>query len=147
MQFSKFITLLITCSSLIACGDVYEEKRLYGIWVEPLDGAIIEFQEDGTLIWDGEVGSFEFVRSTNWAVCAGVGGCADGQVAISLPSQSFRKSLYKNAFSDNPDRLYMGGRNTAGIPKNVEIYGMSVDSFSLYRQGTFSGSLMQIAYF
>ena len=142
MKLSKLTALLLTCSSLIACGDFYEETRLYGTWVEPLDGAIIEFQQDGTLIWDGEVGSFEFVRSSNWAVCGGAGGCADGQVSISLPSQSFRKSLYKRQFDQNPNQIYMGGRNTAGFPKNIEIYGKSVGTFSLYRQGSFSGELM-----
>ncbi|SVE43004.1 uncharacterized protein METZ01_LOCUS495858, partial [marine metagenome] len=93
MQLSKLTALLLTCSSLVACGDFYVEDRIYGTWVEPLDGAIIEFREDGTLNWNGEEGTFDFVRSTNWAVCGGMGGCADGQLSISLPNQSFRKSL------------------------------------------------------
>ncbi|MEC9465440.1 MAG: hypothetical protein VX834_06635 [Myxococcota bacterium] len=142
MPWIQLATVLVIALLTSACGDVYEEKRLYGTWVEPLHGAIIEFQEDGTLIWDGEVGTFEFVRSTNWAVCTGVGGCDDGQVAISLPGQSFRKSLYERQMSDEPNRFFMTARNSTGFPKKINIYGKSVDSFTLYREGTFSGDLM-----
>ena len=140
MHYVKSVLVIFTSFFLFACGNSYVEERLYGTWVEPVNGGIIEFREDGTLSWDGEEGTFEFVRSSNWASC--YSQCADGDVRISLPSQTFRKDLRKLSFDQDPNSMYLYGRNAAGLVTDVNIYGLSVNGFTVYRQDSFTGTLM-----
>ena len=106
MQLVKSFLVLAMSFFLFACGNTYVEERLYGVWVEPVYGGLIEFRENGTLSWDDEEGTFEFVRSSDWGTCFSM--CADGDVRISLPSQSFRMPLRQSSFDRTPDRMYIG---------------------------------------
>ena len=56
MRLLSFImTLLLTA----ACG-TDPEPRLYGSWFEPVTGEKVQLNEDGSLEWFGEIGTFEF---------------------------------------------------------------------------------------
>ncbi|MEC9465441.1 MAG: hypothetical protein VX834_06640 [Myxococcota bacterium] len=146
MRTAKLHLVPLISMLLIACGDVATDDRIYGTWVEPLNGAIIEFRTDGSMSWEGEEGTFEFVRSSNWAVCGGRSGCADGDLSIDLPSQSFRTSYYSNQLDAEPNRFYILPRNFSGLVTTVNIYGQDVEGFNIHRQGSFTGGLMPESY-
>ncbi len=129
-----------------SCTSGFQEERIYGQWVEPLEGTLVEFQEDGTLIWGSEEGTFSFVRSTNWPSCIGASACADGQIKISVGGRTYRTSIFHDHFDAEPDRYFVSARNFAGIPMDIELEGRSVSHLSLYRSGSFSGELMPPGY-
>jgi len=62
--FAFFISLLTACSSTIE-----PDERVFGTWIEPLNGGVIEFREARSMTWLGEDGTFDFQGSSNWAGC------------------------------------------------------------------------------
>ena len=137
---------LLSVLCLSACGGTFEDARLYGTWVIPLDNTEVTFYETGELDWGAESGRFEWVRSTNFAVCWSRGGCDDGQVKITVEGRSFRTSIYKSNFDSNPNTLSIYPRTFSGVPTTLEINDRSVNRVRLFREGSFSGSLMPEGY-
>jgi|GEM_PF-4697905 len=146
MTAQKTALLLSLASLSAACGGYYSDDRVYGTWIEALDGTQIEFRTDGTVTWGEEEGTFSFVRSTNWAVCMGIGGCDDGQIRISLNNQSYRISLYKDSFDAHPDIFNIFPRNGTGYPISIPLNNREVSGLTLYREGSISGTLMPPEY-
>ena len=98
MRLLSFImTLLLT----VACG-TDPEPRLYGTWFEPVTGEKVQLNEDGSLEWFGEIGTFEFARNSNAFCNIARNGCADGEVVFRLPSGSFRLTYRKQQFTSSP---------------------------------------------
>ena len=98
MRLLSFImTLLLTA----ACG-TDPEPRLYGAWFEPVTGEKVQLNEDGSLEWFGEIGTFEFARNSNAFCNIARNGCADGEVVFRLPSGSFRLTYRKQQFTSSP---------------------------------------------
>ena len=139
-------TLIVLVPLLSACGSYVVEDRLYGEWVEPIHETVVEFQEDGRLNWGEEEGTFSFVRSSNWAVCIGMNGCDDGQIKLNLPGGSFRSSIYRNKFDQNPDEYWISPRNYSAYPVDIPFDGKEVSFLPLYRSGSYSGTLMPTEY-
>ena len=135
MQSFKLLIVLGLFTSLSACG-IEPDDRVYGTWVEPLTGELIEFREDGTLGWLGHEGTFAFKKSTNWASCMGRSGCPTGQVAVDVDGQSFRITYYSDHFDENSDEWYLSFRSFSAIPYDATIGSKTTGGFLVYRQGT-----------
>ena len=147
MPSAHHLLLLSTLLLSTACGTAtYTDDRVYGTWIEALDGTQVEFRTDGTVSWGDEEGTFAFVRSTNWAVCMGMGGCDDGQIRINLNNKSYRISIYKEHFDSHPDRFNIFPRNGTGYPTNIPFNHRDVSGFTLYREGSINGDLMPSDY-
>jgi len=140
MQSAKYLIALSLALFVSACG-VEPDERVYGTWVEPLTGELVQFRENGTLGWFGVEGTFAFKKSSNWASCFGSSGCPTGQVAVDVDGQSFRISYYSDRFDAKPDQWYLHFRNFAAIPYDVTIGSKTSGGFTIYRDGTISAPL------
>ncbi len=139
MRSVRTIIFALFISSLTACSSTIEpDERVFGTWVEPLNGGVIEFREDRSMTWLGEEGTFEFKGSSNWAGCVfGRNGCDSGAVVVSLEEQGFRVGFHREAFDEDPDRFHLYPRNGIGFPSSLPAYGDEIEGFTVYREGTF----------
>jgi hypothetical protein len=131
--FAFLISLLTACSSTIE-----PDERVFGTWIEPLNGGVIEFREDRSMTWLGEDGTFDFQGSSNWAGCMfGRNGCDTGAVVVSLEDEDFRVGFRSESFDSDPDRFSLYPRNGVGFPSSLPAYGQDIEGFTVYREGTF----------
>ena len=130
MRLLSFImTLLLT----VACG-TDPEPRLYGAWFEPVTGENVQLNEDGSLEWFGEIGTFEFVRNSNAFCNIARNGCADGEVVFRLPSGSFRLTYRKQQFTSSPGIWASVLRTYGGALGEYEYNGTTFDFVQLVRE-------------
>ena len=130
MRLLSFImTLLLTA----ACG-TDPEPRLYGSWFEPVTGEKVQLNEDGSLEWFGEIGTFEFARNSNAFCNIARNGCADGEVIFRLPSASFRLSYRKQQFTSSPGIWASVLRTYGGALGKYQHNGTTFDFVQLIRE-------------
>ena len=127
---SFMMTLLLT----VACG-TDPEPRLYGTWFEPVTGEKVQLNEDGSLEWFGEIGTFEFARNSNALCNIARDGCADGEVIFRLPSPTFRLAYRDQQFTSTPGLWSSAMRNYGGPLDQYEHNGLSFDFVQLIREG------------
>lgn len=56
MRVKLFVMLVVLLGGLVSCGG--PEGALIGVWIENGRSSTIEFFEDGTVEWDGSVGTY-----------------------------------------------------------------------------------------
>ena len=126
---SLFMTLLLT----LACG-TDPEPRLYGTWYEPVTGEKVQLDEDGSLEWFGELGTFDFARNSNAFCNIAQNGCSDGEVVFRLPGGSFRLTYRKQQFTSSPGVWASALRNYGGSLEKYEHNGTAFDFVQLIRE-------------
>ena len=131
MRFSSTI-VLATC--ITACA-IDPEPRLYGTWFEPLTGERVILDEDGSLEWFGEAGSFEFARNSNAFCNIARSGCPDGEVLFRLPSGTFRLSYRDTQFTSTPELWSSALRSYGGPIDGYTHDGRTFDFIRLVREG------------
>lgn len=130
MRFIGVTTLAILLS---ACG-IDPEPRLYGTWYEPVTGEVVRLNENGSLEWFGETGTFDFSRNTNALCNIARDGCADGEVVFRLPSSTFRLAYSDRQFTSTPGLWSSPMRNYGGLLDKYEHDGISFDFVQLVRE-------------
>ncbi len=129
----RLLSFIITLSFTVACG-VDPEPRLYGTWFEPVTGEKVQLDEDGSLEWFGETGTFEFARNSNALCNIARNGCADGEVVFRLPNTSFRLAYRDHQFTSTPGLWTSPMRNFGGPLDNYEHDGLIFDFVQLVRE-------------
>lgn len=129
----RLLSFIITLSFTVACG-VDPEPRLYGTWFEPVTGEKVQLDEDGSLEWFGETGTFEFARNSNAFCNIAQNGCADGEVIFRLPSTTFRLTYRDRQFTSTPGLWTSVMRGYGGPLVTYESDGINFDFVQLIRE-------------